>query len=343
MQVALIGLPQSGKRTLFTLLTGRAIPAGRTAEESVEGVAPINDPRVDRLAEICHPKKKTYAQNRLVLCPDASLKGDDRAWLEAARKCELVCLVVRAFESDRVYHPSGSVDPGRDRSALESELMLADLERVDTRLTRIGKEKRGHAGPEQAMEEKALHRAMAAMEEGRRLRDAGLEPHELRAIRSLGLLTLMPQLCVYNVSESEAARSFGAGTMTVSALIEQEIAAMEDPGERREYLRSMGLDASGLDRLNAAAYDALGLMSFYTIGPDEARAWTIRKGATAPEAGGRIHTDMERGFIRVEVIRYDALLAAGSEAAAREAGRAHAKGRDYVLQDGDVCHFLFNV
>jgi ribosome-binding ATPase YchF (GTP1/OBG family) len=250
---------------------------------------------------------------------------------------------VRGFDAPQVYHPAGTVDPERDRAALDAEAMLADMERIEKRLTRIAKEKRNANTPEQAVEEATLRKCMHTLEANTRLRDAGLQPFELRAIRSLEFLTLLPSLCAYNVSEPDAARRFAPPSVTVSALIEQEIMAIEDPADRAEYLRSMGLSESGLDRMNAAAHDAMGLMCFYTIGPDEARAWPIRKGTAAPEAGGKIHTDIQRGFIRVEIIKYDDLVAAGSESAARAAGKVQAKGRDYIIEDGDICHFLFSV
>jgi len=172
-----------------------------------------------------------------------------------------------------------------------------------------------------------------------------LSVEELSAICSLNLVTLMPVLWIYNVDEDRVAGSRGEGgdVFLISALIEKEIMGIEDPVERDEYLKALNLDSSGLDRLNSAAYDALGLMSFYTMGKDEVRAWTIRKGTPAPAAGGKIHSDIERGFIRVEVIKYDDLVAAGSEAAAKSQGKAHLKGKDYVMEDGDICHFRFNV
>ena len=333
----------AGKKTLFSLLTGRTVPESRKPGETIEGTARIVDPRVDRLSAICSPEKTVYAENLFVLCPDASLNAENRGWLDAARRCDLICLVVRAFASEVVPHPSGSVDPARDCTALESELLLADMALVETRLARIAKEARGRASPDLPMEEKTLRKGMEAMENGKRLADIELNSHELRAIRSLDMLTLIPVLRAYNVAEEEAGREFGSGSLVVSALIEREIMGMDDPAERAAFLGAMGLATSGLNRMNAAAYDALGLMSFYTIGKDEVRAWSIRKGSTAPVAGGKIHSDIERGFVRVEVIKYDDLVAAGSEKAAREAGKVQLKGKDYVMEDGDICHFLFSV
>lgn len=345
MKIALLGLPQSGKKTLFSLLTGREVSEHRTEAESVEGVAPIRDPRVDVLTEMARPESTRYAENRVVLCPDVTEGTGRRDWLDAARRCDLLCLVIRDFASESVYHPSGSVDAGRDRRALETELLLADLELIEKRLERLAKEKKGGKTAAQAKEEEVLLRCREAVEQERGVNTLVFSEEELAAIRSLNLVTLMPILWIYNVDEDRVGGEAEgmAGEFIVSALIEKDIMAMDDPGERDEYLRDLGLRSSGLDRLNSAAYDALGLMSFYTVGKDEVRAWTIRKGTPAPVAGGKIHSDIERGFIRVEVIKYDDLVAAGSEAAAKAHGKAYLKGKEYVMEDGDICHFRFNV
>lgn len=345
MKIALLGLPQSGKKTLFSLLTGREVSEHRDEGESLEGVAPIRDPRVDVLTEMAKPEKTKYAENKVVLCPDMSEGTGKREWLDAARRCDLLCLVVRDFSSESVYHPSGSVDAPRDRRALETELLLADLELIEKRLDRLAKEKKGGKTPAQEREEAVLLKSRDAVENERGANTLSLSEEELSAIRSLNLVTLMPILWIYNVDEDRVADAVDGGenVFVVSALIEKEIMGIEDPEERDEYLKAMGLASSGLDRLNAAAYDALGLMSFYTMGKDEVRAWTIRKGTPAPAAGGKIHSDIERGFIRVEVIKYDDLVAAGSEAAVKAQGKASLKGKDYIMEDGDICHFRFNV
>ena len=341
MKIALIGLPQAGKKTLFSLLTGRMVSENRKPGEVVEGVAPIRDLRVDQLHGLFSSKRAVYADNHFVLCPDAVSGSESRAWLDAARRCDLLCLVVRSFASDQVYHPAGSLDANRDEEDLRTELLFADMELVEKRLVRLEKEAKAGLSAQQKLEQATLQDCMKKLEAGMVLRDVAMEPNALAAIRSLGLFTLLPVLVVENVSEGQT--SGENGRLAVSCLIEQEIAAMEDAAERQEFLESLGLQESGLDRFNAAAYDAQGLMSFYTAGKDECRAWTIRKGSAAPIAGGKIHSDIERGFIRVEVIKYADLMACGSEAAAKEQGKMLTKGRDYILEDGDVCHFLFNV
>ena len=342
MKTGILGLPQSGKRTLFRLLTGQRIPEARKPGEVVNGIARVQDPRVDELARICQPRKITFAENAFVLCPDVVDGPGKRGWLDAARRCDLLCLVIRAFPSEQVYHPHGSVDPARDRIELETELVLADLELVLNRLLRIEKEIKGGQRTPGGAEEKALKRAEEALEAGRRLAELEWSEEELAAIRGLGFVTSVPVLWTYNVADDALAQDFGADAITVSCQIEQEIAAIESPEERRAFLADLGLDSAGLERMNRAAYAALGLMSFYTIGPDEVRAWTIRRDASAPRAGGKIHSDIERGFIRVEIIKYDDLIAAGGEKEAKAAGRVQSRGREYVLQDGDICHFLFS-
>lgn len=342
MKVALLGYSQAGKRTLFTLLTGRHIPPGRKETESIEGLAPVRDPRVDDIARLVNPEKTKYAETVFVLCPDVQDGDMVRSWMEPARVCDLLGLVVRAFKSESVYHPKGSVDPTRDRANLEAELLLADLELLEKRLERIGKEKKAGQTPAQVLEEKTLVRCRQAIEAGTKLGGLTLEPHELAAIRSLNLFALKPVLWAYNVDEGDV-REEGTDPFTVACKIEQEIMGIEDPGERKEYLASLGLTSLGLDRMNRAAYDAMGLMSFYTMGKDEVRAWTIRKGTLAPVAAGKIHSDIERGFIRADVIKYDELMALGSESAVRAHGKALLKGKDYVIEDGDICEFRFNV
>ena len=344
MKIALLGLPQSGKRTLFSLLTGREVSEHRSEGESVEGVAPIRDPRVDVIAGIAKPEKIKYAENKIVLCPDIAEGTGKREWLDAARRCDLLCVVVRAFASERIYHPSGSVDAERDRGALNTEFLLADLELIEKRLERIAKEKKAGRTPAQIKEEQTLQKCREAIEAEKNINSLELDQEELASVKSLNLVTLMPLLWVYNVDEDKAGTHNEDGDIfTVSALIEKEIMGMDDPEERREYLEALGLVSSGLDRLNAAAYDKLGLMSFYTMGKDEVRAWTIRKGTPAPAAGGKIHSDIERGFIRVEIIKYDDLTGAGSEAAVKSQGKALLKGKDYIIEDGDICNFRFNV
>lgn len=346
MRIGILGYPQAGKKTLFALLTGRHVSPSRKESESVEGIAAIRDPRVDALAKLAQPERTRYAENNFVLLPDVAPGGAERVWLEAARRCDLLCILVRAFASPDVYHHAGDVNADRDRSSLEAELLVADLELIERRLERLAKEKRGGQTPVQAREEQVLKKCQEAVGNGQPVRSLTLDEHDDKAIRSLGFLTALPILWAVNVDEGDLLKNKWTGvrnTLVVSCRIEEEIAGLQDEAERREYMQSIGLSSSGLDRLNAAAYDTLGLMSFYTIGKDEVRAWTVRKGAKAPEAAGKVHSDIERGFIRADVMKFDDLMAAGSEDAVRKAGKEHLKGKDYVIEDGDICHFRFSV
>ncbi len=343
MKIAILGLAQTGKKTLFTLLTGRAVPAARKPGEATEGIAPVHDLRIDALSALYHPQKTTYAENQFVLCPDITASSTARLWMDPARRCDLLCLLIRAFDSPEVFHPSGSVDPARDRAMIEAELLLADMQLVETRLQRLAKEKKGGQTQAQVLEENILQRFNAALEEEKFLSSVSLEPHEEQVIKSLDLVTRTPLLYIYNVSEDDIGKDFGPDVFTISCAIEREIATIDNADERREFMEAMGISQPSLDRINAGLYDALGLMSFYTSGKDECRAWTIRKGSSAPMAGGKIHSDIERGFIRVEVMKYDDLMAAGSEQAVKQAGKMQLHGRDYIIEDGDICHFLFNV
>ena len=343
MKIAILGLAQTGKKTLFTLLTGREVPATRKPGEALEGIAPIQDRRVDALSELYKPNKTVYAENQFVLCPDITASSTSRQWMDPARRCDLLCILIRAFDSPDVFHPSGSVDPARDRAMIEAELLLADMQLVETRLQRLAKEKKGGQSTAQALEENILERFNVALEEERFLISVPLEPHEEQAIKSLDLVTRTPRIYAYNVSEAEIGKDFGPDVFTISCEIEREIAGIDNAEERLEFMEAMGISQPSLERINAALYDALGLMSFYTAGKDECRAWTIRKGSRAPIAGGKIHSDIERGFIRVEVMKYDDLMAAGSEQAVKQAGKMQLNGKEYIIEDGDICHFLFNV
>jgi len=344
MKIAILGLAQTGKKTLFTLLTGRTVPDSRKPGEAIEGIAPIQDGRVDALKNLYQPEKTTYAENQFVLCPDITdSSSSSRLWMDPARRCDLLCLLIRDFDSPDIFHPSGSVDPARDRAMIETELLLADMQLVETRLQRIAKEKKGGQTTEQVLEEEILQRFNSALEEEKFLSSVNLEPHEEKLINSVDLVTRTPLLFAYNVAEDDIGKDFGAGVFTISCAIESEIAAIDDEEERQEFMDAMGITQPSLERINAALYDALGLMSFYTSGVDECRAWTIRKGSTAPVAGGKIHSDIERGFIRVEVMKFDDLMAAGSEQGVKQAGKMQLNGKDYIIEDGDICNFLFNV
>lgn len=343
MNISIIGLPQSGKRTLFSLLTGREVTSGQLSE-TLEGVAPVKDPRVDSIAQIEKPEKITYAETFIKLCTDIDPGSGNTSWIETARLSDLLCIVVRDFSSEEVYHTDGSVDAERDKQNIEAELLIADLSLTESRIERIAKDrKRFKPTYDQQIEENTVIKFNNALNDNIILSTLSLSEEELASVSSLNFLTLKPILWCFNVNEDKISGDDNENIFRVSALIEKEIMAIKNSEERSAFLNDLGISESGVNRLNSAAYDLLGLMSFYTMGSDEARAWTIKKETLAPAAGGKIHTDIERGFIRVEVIKYDDLMKEGSEQAVKAAGKSFLKGKDYLLEDGDICNFRFNV
>ncbi len=360
MKFALLGLPGAGKKTFFSLLTDQDGAGAesvvtmhgllkrkgvRREGDALIGIAPIHDARVTALAEIFKPEKTVFAENTIALCPDIMPGSGDRKWLDAARRCDMLCILVRDFAGDASGGQDGAVNAAAEKSVIEAELILADMELIENRIKRLEKEKRGARASSQDYEQLAIEKISGALESQSGLFPLALEEKYLAPVKSLGLLALKPILYAHNVDEDRMAveTEGGPAGLRVSCRIEQEIMGLGSADEQKAYLEELGVAASGLDRLNAAAYDALGLMSFYTVGDDEVRAWTVHKGSTAPSAAGKVHSDIERGFIRVEIIKYDDMIAAGGEAAAKAAGKMQVKGKDYVIEDGDICHFLFNV
>ena len=343
MKIAILGLPQSGKRTLFSLLTDRETITGQLSEP-IEGIAPVRDPRVDKIAEIEKPEKITYAETGIKLCPDIDPKSGSSSWIMPAKLSDLLCILIRDFSSEEVYHPSGSINAERDRNNIETELLIADLSLIEKRFERIAKDrKKSKPTYVQLLGESTIRKFQTALEDNPFLNSLELNVEEYASVSSLNFLTLKPILWCLNVDEDNLVKDNDDNIFRVSALVEKEIASISEPAERSAFLNDLGLSESGVNRLNSIAYDLLGLMSFYTMGEDEARAWAIKKNTLAPVAGGKIHTDIERGFIRVEVIKFDDLLEAGNEKAVKASGKALLKGKDYIIEDGDICNFRFNV
>jgi GTP-binding protein YchF len=362
LKIGIVGLPNVGKSTLFNALTRTAAAQAAnfpfcTIEPNV-GEVNVPDPRLDRLAAIAKSAKVVPARITFVdiagLVRGASKgEGLGNQFLANIRECDAIAHVLRCFEDPDVAHVEGRVEPLADAETVETELMLADLESVEKRLGGLARKLKG-GDKEAAQQARLLEAAKAALEAGRPARTVAVAEEDARAWRLLQLLTAKPVLYVCNVEEASAATGTvhsaavaklaaaeGAGCVVISAAIEEEIAQLDD-AERAEFLAAIGLEEAGLDRLIHEGYRLLGLATYFTAGPKEARAWTIPAGASAPQAAGAIHGDFERGFIRAETIAYDDYLALGGEQGAKEAGRMRSEGKGYRVQDGDVMHFLFN-
>ena len=358
----IVGLPNVGKSTLFNALTKTAAAQAAnypfcTIEPNVGDVA-MPEPRLPKLAEIAGSKEQIPTRMQFVdiagLVKGASKgEGLGNQFLANIREVDAVAYVLRAFDDDDVTHVAGKIDPIADFEVVETELMLADLESLEKRRANLEKKAKG-----QDKEAKAtlilVDKALEVLREGRPARDVEIDEEQKKAWAGLQLLTSKPVLFVANVDEDAAAegndysravekraKEEGAGAVTISAKIESELAQLADE-EQAEYLETLGLEEPGLNRLIRSGYELLGLQTYFTVGPKEARAWTVRCGATAPQAAGVIHTDFEEGFIRAETISYDDYIALGGEQGAKEAGKMRLEGKDYIVQDGDVMHFRFN-
>jgi ribosome-binding ATPase len=359
----IIGLPNVGKSTLFNALTSTAAAAAEnyafcTIEPNV-GQVPVPDPRLDQIAVLA--KSVRIVPTQLAFVDIAGLvrgaskgEGLGNKFLSHIREVDAVLHVLRCFEDEDVVHVEGAIDPVADAETVETELMLSDLESLERRTTMAVKLARG--GDKDAKAQLAvMERVLELLREGKPARAGNFEGDDLARLKGMQLLTSKKVLYVCNVDEdsvatgnrfstavAEKAARDGAGCVVISAAIEAEIALMADPAERKEFLEGLGLAETGLARVIRTGYTLLDLITFFTAGPKEARAWTVRHGALAPEAAGTIHTDFERGFIRAETTSYDDYIACGGEQGAKAAGKMRLEGKDYEVQDGDIMMFRFN-
>jgi hypothetical protein len=354
MKLGLVGLPQVGKRTLFHLLTGKEANVDGKKGGTL-GLAKVRDSRFDRLVDIYSPRQKTPAQIEFILLPDMDTQASrNEETLRGLEHADVICHLVRAFQDDTIFHVHGEVEPRRDIRLFNEELQLNDLLFIEKRLERLEKEQKKKDAQKAALEADLMTRMKSHLENGRFLREFSLTEAEEKLIAGYPLLTRKAIIIVLNVGEEDVSRqdafnslkeefsAQGFEWITVSAKIEQELSQL-DTAERQVFLDELHLDQPALDRLTLLCYNTLGLISFFTVGPDEVRAWTNRQGSLAPQAAGVIHSDFERGFIRAEVMKYQDLIKLGSEQKVKEVGKYMQKGRDYVVEDGDIISFLFNV
>ena len=357
MKIGIIGLPQTGKKTVFTLLTGHKLSENEAASgKPIKGVAEIRDKRFDRLVEIYKPKKSVRARIDVELLPklekDAIQKGDI---FEDIADASAICHIVRAFADDSIYHVDGSVDPKRDIDNINSELILHDLIFIEKRLERIDKKIKQTKEEASIKERDILMKLKAHLDKELPLRLLELGEDEYKAVSSYPFITLKTMIIVLNVSEDDLKKNdlmekferdyknIKLEAMRVSAKVESEIAELKTEEEKSEFLDAIGIEEPAIDILTRLCIKSLNLISFFTVGSDEVRQWTVRRGSAAPKAAGAIHSDLEKGFIRAEMMKYDDLVTLGGEETLKSTGRFYIKGKDYIVEDGDILNIRFNV
>ena len=363
MKIGIVGLPNVGKSTMFNAITNAGAECANypfcTIEPNV-GVVPVPDERLDNLANMYHPEKVTHAIIEFVdiagLVKGASKgEGLGNKFLSHIREVDAICEVVRCFEDPNIVHVDGSINPIRDIETINLELIFADIETLEKRIDSVKKKLK--ADKKCQIELEVLEKIKSALDSGKSARTVALNNEEKELIKDTFLLTMKPIIYIANVSEEqlenpfeveaikqvvEYAKQENAEVVPLCVKIEEELASLEG-NDKAEMLEALGIKESGLDKVVKASYDLLGLMSFLTAGEPEVRAWTIKKGTKAPQAAGKIHSDIERGFIRAEIVSYDDLIREGSMVAAKEKGLVRSEGKEYIMQDGDIVLFRFNV
>ena len=355
MRLGIIGLPQSGKTTLYNALTRGSVPTGAGGKLEVHtAVVDVPDPRVDTLSAMFNPKKTIYTKVTYAdiagLDGSAGKSGISGTLMNHLTQMDGFIHVARCFESDEVPHAAGSIDPQRDIATMDTEFILNDLIAVERKLERLAEERKKGAGREKAVidrEHELFERFHAVLSEEKPLKDMEISHEEEKMLSGYGFLSRKPTLIVLNLSEGQKEPTITythkhSQIVSLQGKLEMDIAQLP-PDEMQIFLQEYGIEEPSLNRMIRLSYDLLGLQSFFTVGPDECRGWTVHRGATAPEAAGEIHTDLQKGFIRAEVVAYNDLVALGSMNEAKSKGKFRLEGKEYIVQDGDILNIRFNI